>query len=71
MLALSRKRNEKIVADLGGGEWLEIAVLDFAGHGKGRRVVLGIQAPRRIKVHREEVWQSIRGVVSEEDSRHG
>jgi carbon storage regulator len=54
MLVLSRKIGERIVLPETG---VRIAVLGV----KGKRVRLGIEAPREATVHREEVWQRIPG----------
>ena len=55
MLVLTRKSNEDVVIQLGGRE-VRVRVLDAANG----RVRLGIDAPRDVAVHREEVWNSIR-----------
>lgn len=47
MLVLSRKKNESIV--IGGA--VEVKVLRILGN----RVVLGVEAPKEVTVHREEV----------------
>lgn len=57
MLVLSRKRNEKIVI----GDEITVTVLEV----RGDQVQLGIDAPRRIPVHRFEVYESIRKVNEE------
>jgi carbon storage regulator len=51
MLILSRKLNERIMI----GDQIEISVLDI----KGDQVKIGIQAPRSVKVYRQEVYQAI------------
>lgn len=53
MLVLSRKRNEQIV--IGDGE-IVIAVVEI----RGDKVRLGVEAPRKIPVHRREVYEAIR-----------
>ena len=55
MLVLTRKSNEDVVILLGGRK-VRIRVLDAANG----RVRLGIDAPRDVAVHREEVWNCIR-----------
>lgn len=57
MLVLSRKRNEKIVI----GDEVVVTVLDV----RGDQVQLGIDAPRKIPVHRHEVYEAIRKVTEE------
>jgi carbon storage regulator len=52
VLVLSRKRNEKIVI----GDEITVTILEV----RGDQVQLGIDAPRRIPVHRFEVYESIR-----------
>ena len=52
MLVLSRKMNEKIMI----GEDIEIMVIEI----RGDKVRLGIQAPKEVKVHRQEVYESIK-----------
>lgn len=51
MLVLTRMVNERIMI---GGE-ITITVCEISGH----RVRIGIEAPRDLKVHREEVWLEI------------
>lgn len=51
MLILSRKTNESIMI----GDQIEISVVDI----KGDQVKLGIQAPRSVKVYRQEVYRAI------------
>jgi len=58
MLVLSRKVNEKIVID--GGIVITVVKIE------GGQVRLGIEAPKHIKVFREEIRQSTgRGSVKE------
>lgn len=52
MLVLSRKKNESIII----GDNITIAVVEI----KGDKVRLGINAPRDISVHRNEVYEAIR-----------
>jgi carbon storage regulator len=54
VLVLTRKPNEDVVIQL-GSRLVRVRVLD-AGNG---RVRLGIDAPRDVTVHREEVWKCI------------
>lgn len=51
MLVLSRKRNEKIII----GDTITITVLEI----RGENVRLGIEAPKEVPVHREEVYEAI------------
>ncbi len=51
MLVLTRKLNESIMI----GDEVKITIIEV----KGEQVKLGISAPRRIAVHREEVYQEI------------
>lgn len=52
MLILTRRLGEKIMI----GDEIEIAVLGVNGY----QVRLGIQAPRNLSVHREEIYQKIK-----------
>lgn len=51
MLVLSRKVNERLVI----GDNITIAVVEV----RGRVVSLGIEAPKEIPVHRQEVFDAI------------
>ncbi|MDY6935370.1 MAG: carbon storage regulator CsrA [Spirochaetota bacterium] len=51
MLVLARKLNESIMI----GDEVELVVIDI----KGDQVKLGIKAPRRIAVHRKEIYEEI------------
>ncbi len=51
MLVLTRKKGEKIVI----GDNIVLTVVDI----KGDQIQLGIEAPRDIPVHREEVYKEI------------
>jgi carbon storage regulator len=51
VLVLTRKLNESIMI----GEDVEISVVEV----KGDQVKLGISAPKRIKVHRKEIFDAI------------
>ena len=52
MLVLSRKKNESIVID----ENIVITVVEV----RGDKVRLGIEAPKEIPIHRQEVYLAIR-----------
>ena len=51
MLILTRKVNESIMI----GDKVEISVVDI----RGDQVKIGIQAPRDVKVYRQEVYEAI------------
>lgn len=51
MLILSRKMNQKILV----GDNIEITIIEI----KGDQVKIGINAPREVKVFREEVYTEI------------
>lgn len=53
MLVLSRKKNESIVID----STTKVEVVEI----RGDKVRLGVQAPKEVSVHREEVWKAIHG----------
>jgi carbon storage regulator len=52
MLILSRKINEKIMI----GEDISVSVIEI----RGDQVKLGVEAPRTVKVFRQEVFDAIR-----------
>jgi carbon storage regulator len=52
MLVLARRLNESIMI----GDEIEVVVIDI----KGDQVKLGIRAPKRITVHRKEVYEEIK-----------
>ncbi|HON17490.1 MAG TPA: carbon storage regulator CsrA [Spirochaetota bacterium] len=52
MLVLARKLNESIMI----GDDIEVVVIDI----KGDQVKLGIKAPKKITVHRKEIYQEIK-----------
>lgn len=58
MLVLSRKIGEKIVI----GDGIEVTVIDI----KGRQVRLGINAPKGVKIWREELVQEPTTIVASE-----
>src|SRR6202023_2646727 len=53
MLVLSRKKNESIVID----DTIIVTVVEI----RGDKVRLGIQAPKEVPVHRQEVYDAIYG----------
>lgn len=54
MLVLSRKKNESIMIN----DNIKITVVDI----RGDKVRLGIEAPREVDVHRQEVYDQIHGL---------
>lgn len=52
MLVLSRKKNEVVTIN----DDIRIVVVDI----RGDKVRLGIEAPKDVSVHREEVYESIK-----------
>ena len=59
MLVLSRKKNESIVID----EKIVITIVEI----RGDKVRLGIEAPKEVPVHREEVYRAIHQEVAPKD----
>jgi len=53
MLVLSRKKNESIVI----ADTITVTVVEI----RGDKVRLGIEAPRDVPVHRQEVFDAIHG----------
>lgn len=51
MLVLTRKRNESIIID----DIIKVTVVEI----RGDKVRLGIEAPRTIEVHRQEIYEQI------------
>lgn len=51
MLVLSRKKNEAIMI----GDGIVITVVDI----RGDKVRLGVEAPKDVPVHRQEVYEAI------------
>lgn len=57
MLVLTRKKNECIVIN----DVIKVTIVEI----RGDKVRLGIEAPRDIEVHREEVYKQIHGESSD------
>jgi carbon storage regulator len=62
MLVLSRKQDEKIMI----GDSITLMVISI----QGDKVRLGIEAPKDVSIHREEVYQAIQR-ERESHSHHG
>ncbi len=66
MLVLTRRTDEKIVI----GDNVTVTILGV----KGNQVRIGIEAPREVQVHREEIYQRIlkerEDVSASDDLRH-
>ncbi len=58
MLVLSRKKNESIVIN----NDIRIVVVEI----RGDKVRLGVEAPREVPVHRQEVYEAIQGQLQTE-----
>ncbi|MDA1017453.1 MAG: carbon storage regulator CsrA [Planctomycetota bacterium] len=56
MLVLSRKKDEKIII----GDQIKIMVIEI----RGDKVRLGIDAPKEVSVHRQEVYEAIQREVA-------
>jgi len=51
MLVLTRRKGETLVID----DAIRVTVLNVAGN----QVRIGVEAPKDIEVHREEIWEKI------------
>ena len=60
MLVLSRKKNEIIMV----GDDIKIMIIDI----RGDKVRVGIEAPKEVPVHREEVYQEIQRENNSEEN---
>ena len=60
MLVLSRKKDEKIII----GDSISVMVIEI----RGDKVRLGIDAPRDVTVHRQEVYEAIQKEREMQDS---
>jgi carbon storage regulator len=61
MLVLSRKRNEAINV----GDDVTITVVDI----RGENVRLGVEAPKQVPVHRQEVYERIKAQAQGETGK--
>ena len=61
MLVLSRQKNESIMI----GDEVEIIIVDV----RGDKVRLGITAPKKISVHRKEIYEAIQREKAENQSQ--
>lgn len=59
MLVLSRKKDEKIII----GDQITVMVIEI----RGDKVRLGIDAPKEVTVHRQEVYEAIQREGDSED----
>ena len=57
MLVLSRKKNEAVIVD----DVIRVTVVEI----RGEKVRLGIEAPREVPVHRQEVYEAIRNAAAD------
>lgn len=60
MLVLSRQRDESIII----GDNIVITIVDI----RGDKVRLGIEAPKEVPVHRQEVYEAIQRERTQKDS---
>jgi carbon storage regulator len=60
MLVLSRKKNESIVID----DRIKIVVVEI----RGDKVRLGVEAPKEVPVHRQEVYDAIKRSAIQTDA---
>ncbi|QDU89964.1 hypothetical protein Pla175_33610 [Pirellulimonas nuda] len=60
MLVLSRKKNESIVIN----DDITIVVVEI----RGDKVRLGVEAPKEVPVHRNEVYEAIRRAQTADES---
>lgn len=63
MLVLSRKKNESIVIN----DDITIVVVEI----RGDKVRLGVEAPKEVPVHRNEVYEAIRRSQQQESGAAG
>jgi carbon storage regulator len=62
MLVLSRKKNESIIIN----DDITIVVVEI----RGDKVRLGVEAPKEVPVHRNEVYEAIRRNQQKQDAEH-
>lgn len=62
MLVLSRKKNESIVIN----DTITVVVVDV----RGDKVRLGIDAPKEVTVHRQEIYDAIRAAAAAGTAGH-
>lgn len=60
MLVLSRQRDETIII----GDSIKITIVEV----RGDKVRIGIEAPRDVSVHRQEVYEAIKREIGETES---
>lgn len=58
-LVLSRKEGEAIIIN----NDVRVTVIEV----RGNKVRLGVDAPKELPVHREEIWLEINGLTNDED----
>lgn len=68
MLVLSRKKNESII--IGDQETLGFEIKIVVVEIRGDKVRLGIEAPKSVPVHRQEVYQAILRSAQEQVAEH-
>ena len=62
MLVLSRKQDEKIII----GDNITLMVISI----QGDKVRLGIEAPKEVSIHREEIYNTINAEQSQEEPQN-
>ena len=62
MLVLSRKQDEKIII----GDNISLMVISI----QGDKVRLGIEAPKDVSIHRQEVYEAIKRKQCESEGNH-
>lgn len=68
MLVLSRKKNESII--IGDQETLGFEIKIVIVEIRGDKVRLGIEAPKSVPVHREEVYRAILRSAQQQVAEH-